>query len=364
MAPGLLGCPQVRKRRSVTSNTTRRRIIGAALATLAAPAILRAQETRAKIRLGLVPLLSSGPVYLAQAKGFFERLNLDVELRVFADSALTIPALVAGELDVTVATSNAGLFNAMSRGAGYKMIVDRGSEKPGSGGMHIVASNAMIAAGCDGVDKMGLLRGKRLAIQAPGSIDQYLLGRGVEKAGLNPQQDVVWSAGLAYPDIIRAIGAGQADAANVPVPIAFLAEKNGVGRIITPSWAIEPGAQLACQAMPDAFVAANRSAAVRFCMAHIHAARLYNKAAAEKDPAVVTILNAAIKIPEPLIVAAAPRWTWFNEDGIPNVGSILAQAKFWNQMHLFNGTLTEAQVFDLSPAREATARLASENPFG
>ena len=150
----------------------------------------------------------------------------------------------------------------------------------------------------------------------------------------------------------------------MPVPIAFLAERNNVGRIISPSWAIEPSAQLACQAMPDRFVATNRSAAVRFCMAHIHAARLYNKAAAEKDPAVVKILNEATHIPEPLIVAAAPRWTWFNEDGIPNVASILAQARFWNQMRLFTGTLTEAQVFDLSPTREATERLASANPFG
>jgi hypothetical protein len=33
-------------------------------------------------------------------------------------------------------------------------------------------------------------------------------------------------------------------------------------------------------------------------------------------------------------------------------------------MRLFNGTLTEAQVFDLSPAREAAARLAQNNPFG
>jgi NitT/TauT family transport system substrate-binding protein len=350
------------------SMTRRRVLIGGAaatfVATLAAPAVLRAQEPRTKLRLGVVPLLSSGPVFLAQARGFFDRLNLDVEMQSFADSALTIPALVAGELDVTVATSNAGLFNAMSRGAGYKMIVDRGSERPGSGGMHIVASNAMIAAGCDGVDKMGLLRGKRLAIQAPGSIDQYLLGRGVEKCALNPRDDVVWSAGLAYPDIIRAIGSGLADAANVPVPIAFLAERNNVGKIITPSWAIEPSAQLACQAMPDEFVAKNRSAAIRFCMAHIYAARLYNKAAAEKDPDVIHILNQATHIPEPLILEAAPRWTWFNEDGIPNVQSILAQSRFWNQMRLFNGTLTEAQVFDLSPAREAAARLAQNNPFG
>jgi NitT/TauT family transport system substrate-binding protein len=186
----------------------------------------------------------------------------------------------------------------------------------------------------------------------------------VEKAGLNPQTDVVWSSGLAYPDIIRALGVGQADAANIPVPIAFLAERNNVGRIITPSWAIEPNAQLACWAMPNAFITGNRSAAVRFAMAHIHAARLFNQAAAAKDADVVRIVNEATRIPEPLILEAAPRWTWFAEDGLPNVDSVMAQGRFWNQMKLVGGTVTPEALFDLSVAREATARLAAGNPFG
>jgi NitT/TauT family transport system substrate-binding protein len=93
----------------------------------------RAQEPRAKIRVGIVPLISSGPIFVAQAKGFFDKVNLDVELKYFADGALAIPALIAGELDVTVSTLNAGFFNAVSRGAPYKLILDRGSEKPGSG---------------------------------------------------------------------------------------------------------------------------------------------------------------------------------------------------------------------------------------
>src|ERR1700730_11527950 len=97
----------------------------------------RAQEPRTKIRIGVVPLISSGPIFVAQAMGFFEKVNLDVELKYFADGALAVPALIAGELDVTVSTLNAGLFNAVSKGAPYKLILDRGSEKPGSGSMTI-----------------------------------------------------------------------------------------------------------------------------------------------------------------------------------------------------------------------------------
>jgi NitT/TauT family transport system substrate-binding protein len=347
---------------------SRRRLVGGAAAVAAAagfpaPAV-RAQEPRTKIRIGVVPLISSGPIFLAQARGFFEKVNLDVELRYFADGVLAMPALVAGELDTTVTTLNAGLFNVVSRGAPFKLVLDRGSEKPGSGSMTIAASNAMVQAGMISPDKMGLLKGKRIAIQAPGGIDQYLFGRGLQKAGLNPRTDVEWGSGLAYPDIVRAIGAGQADAANVPVPLGFLVERNNFGKLVFSGWDIEPNCQLACWAMSQRYLDQNKSAAVRFAMVHTHAGRLYNKAAAAKDPDVIKIISEATKVPPNLIESAAPRWTWFFEDGMPNIESCMTQGRFWNEaMKLTSGTVTQQQLFDLTAAKEANERLKS-NPFG
>ena len=352
----------------MSTSLTRRRLLAASAATSIAPAmslgVARAQEQRTKIRIGIVPLISSGPIFVAQAMGFFDKVNLDVELKYFADGALAIPALIAGELDTTVSTLNAGLFNAVSKGAPYKLILDRGSEKPGSGSMTIAASNAMVQAGMTAVDKMALLKGKRLAIQAPGGIDQYLLGLGVQRAGLNPRTDVEWSTGLAYPDIVKSMGAGQVDAANIPVPLGFLVERNNFGKLVFSGYDIEPNTQLACWAMSQKFLDANKSAAVRFAMAHTYAGRLFNKAAATKDPAIVKIVSDATKVPANLIEAAAPRWTWFFEDGKPNIASCMAQGKFWTDvMKLVSGSVTEQQLFDLSPAIEANEKLAKSNPF-
>ncbi|MFL9826392.1 ABC transporter substrate-binding protein [Rhodoplanes sp. SY1] len=353
----------------MTRSLDRRRFLSttaaaAAAATIAMPHVARSQE-RAKIRIGVVPLISSGPIFVAQAKGFFDKVGLDVEIRYFADGVLAMPALIAGELDATVATLNAGLFNTVSKGAPFKLILDRGSEKPGSGSMTIAASNDMVKAGMTAPNKMALLKGKKVAIQAPGGIDQYLIGLGVQRAGLDPRTDVNWSSGLAYPDIVKAIGAGQADAANVPVPLGFLVEKNNFGKLVFAGYDIEPNTQLACWAMSQKYLQANKSAAVRFAMAHTHAGRLYNKAAAAKDPEVIKIISEATKVPPPLIEAAAPRWTWFNDDGQPNIESCMAQGRFWTeQMKLVSGSVTKEQLFDLSPAIEANAQLATKNPFG
>jgi NitT/TauT family transport system substrate-binding protein len=347
----------------------RRHLIGGSAALGLATALpsrrVVAQEPRTKIRIGVVPLISSGPIFLAQAKGFFEKVNLDVELKYFSDGVLAMPALVAGELDTTVSTLNAGVFNTVARGAPFKLVLDRGSEKPGSGSMTIAASNAMVQAGMTAPDKMGLLKGKRIAIQAPGGIDQYLFGRGVQKAGLDPRTDLEWNSGLAYPDIVKAIGAGQADAANVPVPLGFLVERNNFGKLVFSGWDIEANCQLACWAMSQKFLEANKSAAIRFAMVHTHAGRLYNKAAAAKDPDVIKIISEATKVPPNLIEAAAPRWTWFNDDGMPNIDSCMTQGKFWTEtMRLVSGSVTKEQLFDLSAATEANARLARANPFG
>ena len=90
----------------------RRRLIAGTAAvsfSACAPALVHAQEKLAKIRVGLVRLISSGPVFIAEARKFFEKVNLDAELKYFADGALAMPALVAGELDVTATTLNAGI---------------------------------------------------------------------------------------------------------------------------------------------------------------------------------------------------------------------------------------------------------------
>ena len=333
------------------------------VSTVAAPGVLRG-EPMAKIRIGTAPFLSSGPIYIAQTKGFFRKVGLEVELTSFADGSLAIPALVAGELDATVATLNAGLFNALSSGGSYKLVLDRGSDKQGFGSTTILVSNKLYDAGATSVDKFGMLKGARFSMQVPGGIDHYLLARGLQRAGLDPRKDAIYSSGLTYPDIIKSLGAGIADAAQIPVPLAFLAETNSAAKILCTGADIEPGAQLACWAMPKKFLETNRKAAVAFAMAHIYAARLFVEAATNKDPGIIKILSDGSKIPGPLIEKAAPRWTGFDKEGAVDTASVLRQADFWvNTMKLIPGPVAKDDIFDPSVASEAAAILSASNPF-
>ena len=302
---------------------------------VAAPAIVRAQEPRVKIRLGLVRLISSGPIFIAEARKFFDKVNLDVELVYFADGALAMPALVAGELDLTATTLNAGLFNTVRqrrtfqadprsrhRTAGIRINDHRRQQRHGRGGLY------------DGRQDGAMLKGKRIAIQAPGSIDQYLLGREAQKAGLDPRTDLNWSSGMPYPDIVKAMGAGQADAANIPVPLAFLVENNKFGKIVGPGSDIEPNAQLACWVMSSVFL--TRTGRPRFAL---HGCTPMRRACSPRRPpkrirTIVKIISDATKVPATLIEAAAPRWTWYHRRrNAEHRFGCMAQGKFLSDDH-------------------------------
>jgi NitT/TauT family transport system substrate-binding protein len=99
-------------------------------------------------------------------------------------------------------------------------------------------------------------------------------------------------------------------------------------------------------------------------MLHTYAARLFTKAAQDKDPEIIKIISDATKVPERLITAAAPRWTWYDENGMPNVESADAQFNFVSQtMRLVTGKVTREALFDLGPAKEAAELLNAKNPF-
>ena len=74
--------------------------------------------------------------------------------------------------------------------------------------------------------------------------------------------------------------------------------------------------------------------------------------------------GAALNKPE-LVRAIAPNWSYFNEDGMPLVDSIMEMQDFWSGRYFsaVERKVTREQLFDLDVAREAQARLAKEQPF-
>ena len=130
-----------------------------------------------------------------------------------------------------------------------------------------------------------------------------------------------------------------------------------------------PGAEIATYAIRKDFLQKNRDAVVRFAMAYMQGVKEFNAAA--KDPAahpdIVDILakHTALNKPE-LVKAIAPNWSYINEDGAPLVDSIMDMQDFWSGKYFsyVERKVSREQLFDLSIAEEAKARLDKEKPFG
>src|SRR3972149_6532640 len=83
------------------------------------------------VRVAFTPLQAWGPLFIADAEGYFAREGIKVEWVTFAGGADTIAVLVQGQLDVGAGSASAGFFNALAQGAQVRIVADKGHVEPG-----------------------------------------------------------------------------------------------------------------------------------------------------------------------------------------------------------------------------------------
>lgn len=320
------------------------------------------------IRVGEGPFITGGGYFVAEGKGYFKKLGIDVQPKMFIDGALAVPSLISGELDISFMTANAGLFNSIAKGAPLVFVLDRGNNKKGRGYTVINVTQELYDAGVTSKADFAKLKGKRIGLSATGSINQYLFAKALQDVGLDPRKDVSWVTNVPQPDLMKMLGQKQVDATDLAYQFGFFAQNNKWGPIVTVDDEIDPDGAVGLYAARKQFVQEKRDVLVRFAMAFLQGVKEFNAAAADPDAHkdIVEILakRTALQKPE-LVRAIAPHWSYTNEDGVPNVKSVMAMQDYWSDyFRLVETKVPESQLFDLSIAREAKARLDREKPFG
>jgi NitT/TauT family transport system substrate-binding protein len=343
-------------------------ILALAVATIAliTPEVVRAADG---VRVGEGPFITGGAFYIAREKGYFRKLGIEVETKSFIDGAMAVPAMIAGELDMTFMTPNASLFNSIAKGAPLVIFLDRGNNKKGFAYTLVNVTQAVADQGVKSMADFAKLKGKKIGVGALGSINQYNMAQALLKVGLNPANDVHWVVNISQPDLMKMLGTGQVDATDLAWQFGVFAQQNKWGPIVATGDQMVPDAAIGIYVVRKDFLEKNRDVVVRFAMAYLHAAKEFNAAALapEKHPDIVEILakNTALNKPE-LVKAIAPHWSYINENGMPLVDSIMQMQEFWSgkYFHFVEKKVTRAQLFDLEVAKEAQVRLAKETPFG
>lgn len=173
----------------------------------------RAEDT--KVRLGVLRLSSSAPVFIAQDKGYFREAGLDVELKFFDAAQPIAVAAVSGDIDFGVTSLTAGLYNLAGKGT-LKVIGGMSHEKAG---FPLIGYFATEKAYASGLKTPRDLAGKRIAMTQVGSSFHYSLGLLADKYGLK-LADMKLLPMQSLSNVGAALKGETVDAALLPISAA------------------------------------------------------------------------------------------------------------------------------------------------
>ena len=209
--------------RSSSPNPSRRRLLGAATAvaaTLAAPALVRAQGT--KIRIGYWPVAAGLPFYAAVDRGWFKEAGLDVEAIKFAGAQQVMEAMLSGRCDGSAngtGAGNLGVGEIASPGL-FKIIATNPSNVKYVLDEFLVPKDSPITS-------IAQLKGKRVA-SGPGIQNRVLAMTVLERAG---------AGGTAVTELpigqhVASLAAGQVDAVYTLEPTGTVGRLSGTTRVL------------------------------------------------------------------------------------------------------------------------------------
>ena len=156
------------------------------------------------------------PLWVANDAGFFKKENLPVELVSVRSSPIAMTALLSGEIDVVVGGANPSLSMQLQ---GYRDIAVFGG-----------LFNTFLFSICavPSIEDLSQLKGKRLGVTRFGGSNDFAGRYFLRQRGLEPNKDLTLIQVGSQDDLLRAVLAGNLDAAVMGYPAVLIAKKNGL----------------------------------------------------------------------------------------------------------------------------------------
>jgi NitT/TauT family transport system substrate-binding protein len=185
----------------------------------------------ATVTVGTVQLPIFAPLYVADAKGYFEDEGLDVEIETIKSGQDAIPLASSGKLDAVLAGFSAGMFSAIETGLDVSVVGSMGvapTEDEPSPSALIVAKDLYDSGDITSVED---LEGRKIgALGGEAATGAFYVSMALNEAGVEPES--VEFVNLSSPDMPTALKTGGIDAAFVSAPFWSMAVEDGVAEKI------------------------------------------------------------------------------------------------------------------------------------
>ena len=228
-------------------------VLAAFLMALAAPGA--AQELKPWKHGVIEPKGDAGFMLMVGQRDFAAKHGLKLTIVPMKNGALAHKALLSGAVDSVESSPGASIL-AGSRGADIRIV---GCDWPG------VPHGLMVRAG---IDKIADLKGKTVAVAAPGSLPNLLFKAMLEKDKVPASEVKVANLGGDL-DRYKAVVAGVADAGIVAAEFMAVAPKNI--RMLVRGRDVLPNYVRLCLTMTGKTISARREDAINFVAAEMDA---------------------------------------------------------------------------------------------
>jgi NitT/TauT family transport system substrate-binding protein len=303
-----------------------------------------------KVKVGVIKLSSSAPVFIGVAKGFFREAGVEPELIYFQAAQPVAVAIAAGDVEVGATGLTAGLYNIVAGGEKLWVLADKGREWPG------FPLTALVVQKDGPLQSVKDLRGKKVGVTQLGSTFHYMLGNLVEQEGM-ALTDVEATPLRTLGAMAEALQTRRVDAILIPQPLAGAAVEKGFGRIL--HWVGDKlPYQVAAIFASHRFVQ-DRERAVAFMKGYVRASRYYFDAVlARKDgkpyDEVVAITAKYTEAPPEIIRLGFP---YQDRDARLDVPDIARQLAWYHKAGMVTRSLAPRDLVDASVLEDALRAL-------
>lgn len=225
----------------------------------------------ARVRLMVTGQGNEASLYVALERGYFRDGGLDLELVPFDAGPKAIPALGTGDLDLGIGSVGPALYNAVERGINLRIVAPVARLTPENGGVAFMVRKTLLDNG--EVRAPADLKGRRIAVAALASGNEYIVERLLVQNGLQPG-DIEWVE-LSFPDMGAAFSNANIDAALVADPNGTLYAERGWATKWLTAAQIVPNIQLTFFLFSDRFATERTDVAVRWLTAYLRGARAW-----------------------------------------------------------------------------------------
>jgi NitT/TauT family transport system substrate-binding protein len=299
-----------------------------------------------KVKIGTLKTTGSGPVYIAQERGYFAAEGLDSELVYFESAQPISVAATSGDIDIGYTGFSGGFYSLASQGA-LKIVGGGPSEAPGFHYQPFLVSNHAWDAGLRAFKDFA---GHSFAVSQIGSPPHYALALLGMKYGFELKSMRILPL-QSIPNVASAIVGGQADTAMVPGNVGAPLVERGEVKLLGYAGDETP------YQLVGVFVAAKTADARHAMIAHVlaalrKAARDYHDAFADADgkrrdgptaPAILAILGKYTGQPLAAVAHAIP---YTDPEGRLDVTDVLRQVEWYKSQGAVKGAVGAEAMID------------------